>query len=182
MIDELVQDVEGGLLGSAGGRFFGWVVGGAVPAAVAADWLSAAWDQNGAIYATSPAAAVVEEVCGEWLKELLGIPATASFALVTGCQMAHVTCLAAARQRLLADRGVDVQRDGLAGAPALRVLASELRHATIDRAIRLLGIGTGAIVEIPADEDGADQPRPSSRARSTGSRTGRRWSASRPAS
>jgi glutamate/tyrosine decarboxylase-like PLP-dependent enzyme len=154
VIDELVRDVEGGLLGSAGGRFFGWVVGGAVPAAVAADWLSTAWDQNGAIYATSPAAAVVEEVCGEWLKELLGIPVTASFALVTGCQMAHVTCLAAARQRVLADRGVDVQRDGLAGAPALRVIASELRHATVDRAVRLLGIGTDAILEVPADGAG----------------------------
>jgi glutamate/tyrosine decarboxylase-like PLP-dependent enzyme len=152
VIEELVHGVQGGLLGSTGGRFFGWVVGGAVPAAVAADWLATAWDQNGAIYATSPAAAVVEEVCGEWLKELLGIPAASSFALVTGCQMAHVTCLAAARQRLLADRGVDVQRQGLAGAPRLRVIASELRHQTIDRAVRLLGIGTDAIEAIPADD------------------------------
>ena len=143
---------DGGLLGSTGGRFFGWVVGGALPAAIAADWLASAWDQNGAIFATSPAAAVVEEVCGAWLKELFGLPPSASFALVTGCQMAHVTALAAARQRLLDDRGVDVQRHGLAGAPRLRVLASELRHETIDRAVRLLGIGTDAIVALPADD------------------------------
>ena len=152
VLDELVQGADAGLLGSTGGRFFGWVVGGALPAAVAADWLASAWDQNGAIFATSPAAAVVEEVCGSWLKELFGLPPSASFALVTGCQMAHVTCLAAARQRLLDDRGVDVQRHGLAGAPRMRVLASELRHETIDRAVRLLGIGTDAIVALPADD------------------------------
>jgi glutamate/tyrosine decarboxylase-like PLP-dependent enzyme len=152
VLDDLARDVDAGLLGSAGGRFFGWVMGGTVPAAVAADWLTSTWDQNGAIVATSPAAAVVEEVCGTWLRELLGLPPSASFALVTGCQMAHVTGLAAARQRLLADRGIDVQRHGLAGAPRLRVLASELRHETIDRAVRLLGIGTDAIVAIPADD------------------------------
>ena len=152
VLDELAQGADAGLLGSTGGRFFGWVVGGALPAAIAADWLASAWDQNGAIFATSPAAAVVEEVCGAWLKELFGLPPSASFALVTGCQMAHVTALAAARQRLLDDRGVDVQRHGLAGAPRLRVLASELRHETLDRAIRLLGIGTDAIVALPADD------------------------------
>ena len=150
VVDELATALDGGVLGSTGGRFFGWVIGGALPAAVAADWLTAAWDQNAAIYATSPAASVVEERCGEWLRELLALPAEASFALVTGCQMAHVTALAAARQHLLAARGIDAQRAGLAGAPPVRVLASELRHATIDRALRLLGIGTDAIVEIPA--------------------------------
>ena len=153
VVDELVTALDGGLLGSAGGRFFGWVIGGALPASVAADWLAVAWDQNAAIFATSPAASVVEERCGEWLKKLLGLPEGASFALVTGCQMAHVTALAAARQYVLAPHGIDVQRDGLRVAPPIRVLASELRHATIDRAIRLLGIGTEAIVELP--EDGA---------------------------
>ena len=96
IIDQLVADAQRGLTGTASGRFYGWVVGGAVPAAVAADWLSSAWDQVGALYSTSPAAAVVEEICGAWLKDLLSLPDTASFAFVTGGQMAHATCLAAA--------------------------------------------------------------------------------------
>src|ERR1044072_2674708 len=116
VIEELVRDVEGGLLGSAGGRFFGWVIGGALPAAVAADWLVSAWQQNAALYACAPAAAVVEETVGAWLKQILGLPDKASFALVTGCQMAHVTCLAAARHALLSKHGWDVERDGLYGA------------------------------------------------------------------
>ena len=101
VVDALVRDVEGGILNSTGGRFFGWVIGGAHPAALAADWLTAAWDQNAAAAACSPAEAVVEEVCGAWLKALLGLPEGASFAFVTGCQMAHATALAAARHRLL---------------------------------------------------------------------------------
>ena len=113
VIQELNDDIAGGLLGSAGGRFFGWVIGGALPAAVAADWLTSTWQQNSALYACSPAAAVVEETVGAWLKEILGLPQQASFALVTGCQMAHVTCLAAARHALLKKHGWDVesQRD-----------------------------------------------------------------------
>src|SRR6516162_9001243 len=95
VIHELVRDVEGGIVGSAGGRFFGWVIGGALPSALAADWLTATWDQNAAIHACGPAAAIVEEIAGAWLKDLLGIPSGASFAFVTGCQAAHVTGLAA---------------------------------------------------------------------------------------
>ena len=154
VIDELVAGVEGGLLDSASGRFYGWVIGGALPAAVAADFLTTAWDQNAAIVATSPAAAVVEETCGTWLKELLGLPSGASFGIVSGCQMAHVTALAAARHHVLVGRGVDVQRQGLAAGPQIRVLVSELRHTTIDRALRLLGIGTDAVVEVAAEEGG----------------------------
>src|SRR6516225_7511678 len=93
---ELAAGVQGGLIGSASGRFFGWVIGGSLPAAIAAEWLVSAWDQNAALFATGPAAAVVEEVVGSRLKDLLTLPADASFALTTGCQMAHVTCLAAA--------------------------------------------------------------------------------------
>ena len=113
IINELVNDTKGGLLGSAGGRFFGWVIGGSVPAALAADILTSAWDQNAALYATAPAAAVVEEVCGVWLKDLLKLPKESSFALVTGCQMAHVTCLAAARNSVLAKHSWDVEVNGL---------------------------------------------------------------------
>jgi glutamate/tyrosine decarboxylase-like PLP-dependent enzyme len=91
VIDDLVRDVEGGIIGSTGGRFFGWVIGGTLPAALAADWLVSAWDQNAAIHACGPAEAVIEEVAGRWLKELFGLPRTASFAFVTGTQMAHLT-------------------------------------------------------------------------------------------
>jgi glutamate/tyrosine decarboxylase-like PLP-dependent enzyme len=155
VIDGLVRDVEDGIVGSTSGRFFGFVIGGALPVALAADWLTSTWDQNGASYACSPAAAVAEEVCGAWLKTLLGLPQAASFAFVTGCQMAHATALAAARHKLLQDRGVDVERSGLAGAPQLRVLTSENRHESIIRAARLLGIGTDAIELLPCDELGA---------------------------
>ncbi|MFI5021491.1 MAG: pyridoxal phosphate-dependent decarboxylase family protein [Alphaproteobacteria bacterium] len=154
VIDDLVRDVDGGIVGSTGGRFFGWVIGGALPVALAADWLTATWDQNAASYACSPAEAVVEEVCGAWLKELLGLPAAASFAFVTGCQLAHTTALAAARHKLLAARGFDVERRGLAQAPALRVLASEDRHESILRSVRLLGIGSDAVELLPCEEAG----------------------------
>src|SRR5512143_484894 len=154
VVERLACDVAGGLTGSAGGRFFAWVIGGSVPAALAADWLTSAWDQNAGMYAVAPAAAVVEEVCGRWLLELLGLPATASFALVTGCQMAHVTCLAAARNGVLTRKGWDVEQGGLVGAPPVCVVTGDQRHGTIERALRLLGLGRGSIVDIPVDENG----------------------------
>jgi glutamate/tyrosine decarboxylase-like PLP-dependent enzyme len=154
VIDELVAGCEGGITGSTGGRFFGWVMGGATPAALAADWLTSAWDQNAASVSTSPAEAVIEEVCGAWLKDLFGLPMSASFALVTGSQMGHVTCLAAARNALLARSGGDVERDGLAGTPPLRLISSDQRHGSIARAVRLLGIGSAAVIDLPADDDG----------------------------
>ncbi len=119
--------------------------------ALGADWLTATWDQNAGLYACSPAAAVVEEVCGGWLKDLLGIPASASFALVTGCQMAHVTCLAAGRHAVLARAGWNVNQDGLSGAPSLRILTSSEVHGTVTRAAKLLGIGTSNVVVLPSD-------------------------------
>lgn len=154
VVEELVAGVEGGITGSAGPRFFGWVIGGSVPAALAADWLTSAWDQNAGLYACGPAAAVVEEVAGAWLKELLGLPASAGFALVTGCQMAHVTCLAAARHALLARRGWDVEKDGLSGAPAIRVLTSTEVHTTVPRALRFLGMGERSMRKLATDEAG----------------------------
>jgi len=153
VIDDLVRDADGGLMGSAGSRFFGWVIGGSVPAALAADWLTSAWDQNAGMYACSPAAAIVEEVAGEWLKELLGIPRGASFGFVTGCQMANTTALLAARHRVLADRGWDVAHRGLCGAPQPHVLMSGNRHESIIRAVRFLGLGSDAI-EIVESGDG----------------------------
>jgi glutamate/tyrosine decarboxylase-like PLP-dependent enzyme len=154
VIDDLVADVAGGLLGSAGGRFFGWVIGGSLPAALAADWLTSAWDQNAASYACGPAIAVIEEVCGDWLKELLGLPTGASFALTSGCQMAHVTALAAARNSLLAGRDWDVERKRLFGAPSIRILTGDQFHGTISRASRLLGFGTNSIHALPVDGAG----------------------------
>jgi glutamate/tyrosine decarboxylase-like PLP-dependent enzyme len=158
VIDELVADTAGGLIGSAGGRFFGWVIGGSVPAALAADWLTSTWDQNAALFACGPAEAVMEEVCGQWLKELLGLPASASFALVTGCQMAHFTGLAAARHALLAQRSWDVERQGLMGAPRIRMISSGQRHGSIERAVRMLGLGTDSVVDVAVDDQGRLQP------------------------
>ena len=154
VIADLVRDVEGGIIGSPGGRFFGWVIGGSLPAALAADWLTSAWDQNAGHSACSPAAAAVEEVAGKWLKEILGLPAEASFAVVTGCQMAHTTCLAAARQSVLAKHGWDVGQQGLFGAPPIRIISSELRHETFERALRLLGFGMNHVTYLPTDAKG----------------------------
>jgi glutamate/tyrosine decarboxylase-like PLP-dependent enzyme len=154
VIDDLVQAVEGGLIDSAGPRFFGWVIGGSLPAALAADWLTSTWDQNAGMYATAPAAAVVEEVVGVWLKDLLHLPAAASFALVTGCQMAHVTCLLAARHAVLARRQWDVERDGLAGSPPIRILTSTEKHGSMVRAARILGIGEKNIHNLAIDAEG----------------------------
>jgi len=154
VLDELLRDTRDGLVGAGGPRFFGWVIGGSTPMAIAADWIVSSWEQNGAIYQTSPAAAVVEEVAGEWLKDVLRLPRECSFAMVTGCQMAHFTALAAARQRLLHDRGIDVGREGLSGAPPLRVLAGVHRHESLIRAMRFLGIGSDALEELGLDGDG----------------------------
>ncbi|HTV09331.1 MAG TPA: aminotransferase class V-fold PLP-dependent enzyme [Candidatus Aquilonibacter sp.] len=154
VIDDLVTAAEGGIVGSAGPRFFGFVIGGSLPAALAADWLTSAWDQNAGLYVIGPAASLVEEVAAGWLKSLFGLPAEASFAFVTGCQMAHVTCLAAARHRVLERVGWSVERDGLTAAPNLRILTSTEQHATVPRAARLLGMGTGCIDALPCDEGG----------------------------
>ena len=153
IIDDLAAGVADGLIGNAGGRFYGWVIGGGLPSALAADWLTTTWDQNAGLYACSPAAAVVEEVCGEWLKDVLGLPASASFALVTGCQMAHVTCLSAARHAMLSRAGWDVNRDGLSGAPRIRIITSSEVHGTTTRAAKLLGIGTANIMVLPSDAE-----------------------------
>jgi glutamate/tyrosine decarboxylase-like PLP-dependent enzyme len=158
VIDELVADCAGGIVGCAGGRFYAWVVGGAVPASLAADWLTSAWDQNAGLYASGPAAAIVEEAAGAWLKDLLQIPAHASFAFVTGCQMAHVTCLAAAIHRLLSQRGWDVGEKGLFGAPPIRIVTGSQRHGSFLRAVRLLGLGKGNIAEIEVDAAGRLRP------------------------
>jgi aromatic-L-amino-acid decarboxylase len=170
VIDDLVRDVEGGIIGSTGGRFFGWVIGGTLPAALAADWLVSAWDQNAAIHACGPAEAVIEEVAGCWLKELFGLPQTASFAFVTGTQMAHLTCLGAARHRLLDRAGWDVEEQGFAGAPAIRIITSSERHGSVERAIRILGFGKRAVTSLPCNDLGQLEPSALERALESGGR------------
>jgi glutamate/tyrosine decarboxylase-like PLP-dependent enzyme len=158
VVDALVAGAGPGLMASQSPRFFGFVFGGALPAALAADWLASAWDQNAVLYVAAPAAAVAEEVVGGWLAELLGVPATASFAITTGCQMAHATGLAAARHHVLARAGWDVEARGLTGAPPIRLLANADLHVTVLRAVRLLGLGTDSIVRLDTDAQGSMLP------------------------
>ena len=154
VVEELARDVEPGLTQMGGGRYFGFVIGGSVPAALAADWLTSAWDQNAGLALPTPAAAVVEEVAGRWVKELLGLPTQASFAFVTGCQMAHATALLAARHHVLMEAGHDVERDGLTGAPPIAVVAGAKRHGTLDRALRFVGLGTSCVRPVAVDDQG----------------------------
>jgi glutamate/tyrosine decarboxylase-like PLP-dependent enzyme len=158
VIDELIAAAEPGLMTSAGPRYFGFVVGGSLDAALVADLLASGWDQVGFNEAMSPAALGFEDVAGRWLKELLCLPATASVGFVTGGQAANTAGLAAARQHVLDRHGWDVGRDGLNGAPRVRVVAGAERHATIDRSLRLLGLGESAIAEVPATTNGAIDP------------------------
>ena len=152
VVDELVAGAEPGVVALGSGRYFGFVIGGALPAALAADWLTSTWDQNATIYPIGPSASVVEQVTREWLVDLLGLPGEASVGFVTGTQLAHVTGLAAARWHVLDQVGWDVGREGLSGSPPIRVLVGEQRHVTVDRALRLLGLGTPT--RIAADDQG----------------------------
>ena len=152
IIDELIEAAEPGLMATCGPRFFGFVIGGSLPEAIAAEWLASTWDQNAGLYVAAPAATVAEEVAGKWLLELLGLPETCSFGFVTGGQMANFTGLAAARHHVLAQEGWDVNAKGLQGAPRVRVIASEDRHATIDRALRYLGLGTDSLQPVEVDD------------------------------
>ena len=154
VIAQLAADAEDGLMASAGPRCFGFVIGGALPAAVAADWLVSGWDQNGGGTIAAPALTVAESVAAGWVRELLGLPEGCGIGFVTGCQMAHVTCLAAARHAVLAEAGWDVEADGLQGAPPLRVVAGANAHLTINRACRILGLGADNIRVVPADDQG----------------------------
>ncbi len=158
VIDALATGAEPGLVATAGPRHFGFVIGGALPAALAADWLVSAWDQNAAFHSLSPAAAAIEEITSAWTLELLGLPETASVGFVTGGQGANTTCLTAARHAVLAGAGWDVERDGLIGAPAVRILCGEQAHATIYSSLRLLGLGAETATRIPADDQGRMDP------------------------
>ncbi len=154
VIEELAVAVEPGLTAMGSGRYFGFVIGGALPASLAADWLVSTWDQNAGLAEPTPAISALETIAGRWVLELLGLPAHASFAFVTGCQMAHVTALAAARQGVYDRVGYDLAAEGLAGAPPVRVVVGGRRHVTLTRALRLLGIGSAQERVIPVDDHG----------------------------
>lgn len=158
VVDALVAGADPGLVASAGPRYFGFVTGGALPAALAADWLVSAWDQCADFHSHSPAAAAIEEVTSAWTLDLLGLPATASVGFVTGGQGANTTCLAAARHAVLARAGWDVESDGLIGAPPVRILCGEEAHVTVDTALRLLGLGAGTAIRVPVDDQGRMKP------------------------
>jgi glutamate/tyrosine decarboxylase-like PLP-dependent enzyme len=160
VVEALAAAAGPGLVATAGPRYFGFVIGGCLPAALAADWLTSTWDQNAAMYVMSPAAAVAEEVAAGWLIQLLGLPAETSVGFVSGATMANFTALAAARHGVLAAAGWDVERLGLQGAPPVTVITHEGSHATIYASLQMLGLGREGerVRRITADDQGRMRP------------------------
>jgi glutamate/tyrosine decarboxylase-like PLP-dependent enzyme len=154
VVETLAAAAEEGLVASAGPRYFGFVIGGSLPATLAVDWLTSAWDQNAAMYAMSPAAAVAEEVAGHWLVDLFGLPTGTSVGFTTGATMATFTGLAAGRHALLSKAGWDVERQGLFEAPGLPVVLGQDSHATVFAALQMLGLGRERVVRVPSDDQG----------------------------
>lgn len=158
VIAELAEQADPGLVAIPGGRFFGFVIGGTHPAALGADWLVSAWDQNSGSSRLTPTTVALERVAGRWMLDLLGLPDGSSVGFVTGGQMANFTCLATARTAVLARVGWDVARDGVRDAPAVRFVVGADRHGSIDRAARFLGIGTNELIVVESDEHGRMRP------------------------
>ncbi len=158
VINTLARGAEPGLMASAGPRYFGFVIGGSLPVALAADWLTSAWDQNAGLYVTSPAAAVIEEVAAAWLLDLLGLPPTASVGFVTGGMMANFTGLAAARHEVLRRTGWNVEEEGLNGTPPVHVVVGEEAHVTVLGALAMLGLGSRRTHRVPVDSQGRIRP------------------------
>ena len=160
VVEALAAAAGPGLVATAGPRYFGFVIGGSLPAALAADWLTSTWDQNAAMYVMSPAAAVAEEVAAAWLIQLLGLPVETSVGFVSGATMANFTALAAARHGVLAAAGWDVERLGLQGAPPVTVVTHEGSHATIYASLQMLGLGREGerVRRIAADDQGRMRP------------------------
>ncbi len=155
VVDDLGTAARAGTVATQGPRYFGFVVGGSLPAATAADWLVSAWDQNAGIYVLSPLVSVVEEIAADWIRDLVGLSPAWSVGYVTGCQMANFTALAAGRHHVLHAAGWDVEARGLFGAPAIDVLVSDESHYTIFNALRLLGLGGTRVRRVPTDAQGA---------------------------
>lgn len=153
-LDTLIASVEKGLVNSSSPRYFGFVVGGSTPVSAAADWLTAVWNQNAQVYATSPSASIIEEVVARWILELLDLPKQAGVGFVTGTQMAHFTALAIARNAVLQQYGWDGVANGLQGAPYIQIICGECCHATLHTAIHMIGLGNNNVRVVPADGEG----------------------------
>lgn len=158
VLERLAAGAEPALVASSGPRFFGFVVGGTLPVALAADWLASAWDQNAGLFVLAPAASVAEETAGRWLIELFGLPAEASVGFVTGCQAANFSALATARHALLERLGWDVERRGLFDAPEIAVLVGAEAHVTIHTALQMLGMGSERVIRVAVDGQGRMLP------------------------
>jgi glutamate/tyrosine decarboxylase-like PLP-dependent enzyme len=154
VVEALARDADAGLVGTAGPRYFGFVIGGGVPAALMADWLTSTWDQNAGLYAISPAAAVVEEVAASWLLDVFGLPEGSSVGFATGATMASFTAIAAARHAVLQRAGWNVEEDGLIGAPPIAVVTSDESHVTIFVSLQMAGLGRSRVYRVAADEQG----------------------------
>jgi glutamate/tyrosine decarboxylase-like PLP-dependent enzyme len=154
VVEELAAAVDPGLVASLGPRYFGFVIGGQLPASAGADWLTTAWGQNAVVHAASPAGAAVEEVAGAWMLDLLGLPRDASVGLPTGAGLGNAVGLAAARHAVLARAGWDVEAAGLYGAPEISVLIGDEAHATVLTALQYLGLGRDRVVRVPTDDQG----------------------------
>ncbi|WP_248149938.1 pyridoxal phosphate-dependent decarboxylase family protein [Microbacterium aoyamense] len=154
VVADLAERAEPGLVAIPGGRFFGFVIGGTLPAALATDWLVSAWDQNSGSSTLTPTTVALERIAGAWVCDLLGLPAAASVGFVTGAQVSNFTCLAVAQHAVMRRAGWDLTTQGLRGAPPLRFVVGEHRHGSIDRAARFIGIGTDELVIVPTDGEG----------------------------
>jgi glutamate/tyrosine decarboxylase-like PLP-dependent enzyme len=154
IVDLLDRVAAPATVGSGGGRYFGFVNGGVLPAALAADWMASAWGQNTALRVMSPAAAALEDIVLRWVTDLLGLPESCGGALVTGATMANVACLAAARHALLERACWDVENDGLFGAPPLKIIVGDAVHVSVTKALGLLGLGRQRHTRVPVDGQG----------------------------
>ena len=158
VVTDLATRADPGLVAIPGGRFFGFVIGGTLPAALAADWLVSAWDQNSGSSTMTTAVVAMERTAGAWVCDLMGLPPAASVGFVTGAQMSNYVCLAAAQNSVLRDAGWDMARRGLRGAPSVRFVVGADRHGAVDRALRFAGVGTDEIIVVAADDEGRMLP------------------------
>jgi glutamate/tyrosine decarboxylase-like PLP-dependent enzyme len=154
VISDLAAIADPGTIASAGPRYFGFVIGGSLPSALAADWLTSAWDNNSGLYAIGPSASVAEEVAGRWLIDLFGLPTGSSIGYTTGATMATFTGLAAGRHRVLERLGWNVEEDGLQGAPEIAVVLGAEAHVTVHVSLQMLGLGRNRVHRVEADEQG----------------------------